>query len=443
MGPINYGVDVPDPTRAFADAFSVGASISDMRAKQELAAQQANRQAVINQGFERLRQPGATAKDYADLAMLLPEPQAKSVRESFGMINADQQQSALTQAGQVFSALKAGRPEVAVGLIDRQIEAKRNSGDEAGAKFLETWRDVSKENPKAAEDYFGFTLSQIPGGDKVLEGAIKLGGERRAAEKAPFELSEAQSKAATAAVKAKFAESEAVVDLEKKGWDVKKIQEDIKIAKQNASIAALNAQIAREGNQIKREENQIKLRELIDKRDTAVREKAGELESARADMDNFLNTTTRILQTPMNVVGSAAGPISARMPTLSQDTADFEALVETLGSQAFMAQIPKMKGTGALSEGEGKKLQASLQNLSLSQSPERLMENVKEAQRLILKARENLANKAGVPNTAPDAPAATSAAPKAAISVTAPNGQVISFPSQAAADEFKKAAGVR
>ena len=64
-------------------------------------------------------------------------------------------------------------------------------------------------------------------------------------------------------------------------------------------------------------------------------------------------------------------------------------MVENLDAQSFMAMIPQMKGTGALSDAEGKKLAASLQNFSLKQSPEQLMSSVKEAQRLMLKARKN------------------------------------------------------
>ena len=44
------------------------------------------------------------------------------------------------------------------------------------------------------------------------------------------------------------------------------------------------------------------------------------------------------------------------------------------------------------------------------------------------------------PGAAPGAPAP---APGAPVSVTAPNGQVLTFPSQQAADAFKKAAGIR
>ena len=118
----------------------------------------------------------------------------------------------------------------------------------------------------------------------------------------------------------------------------------------------------------------------------------------------MLNTADRILKTPIGVIGSAAGPVSSRMPTLSQDTADFEALVETLGSQSFIAQIPNIKGMGALSNAEGEKLQAALQNFSLRQSPERLLENVKEAQRLVMKARKNMTARSGLPETIPDTP---------------------------------------
>ncbi len=175
-GPINYGVDIPDPSQSFLQAFKTGTAITETRMAQEKAQREAEQQQLISQAFQRMRQPGATAKDYADLAMMLPETQAKAVRESFSMINADQQQNALTQAGQVFSAFKSGKPDIAVGLIERQIEAKRNSGDEGGARFLETWRDVAKENPKAAEDYFGFSISQMPGGDKVIDAVVKLQG---------------------------------------------------------------------------------------------------------------------------------------------------------------------------------------------------------------------------------------------------------------------------
>ena len=291
MQPINYGVEIQDPTQSFLSAFQTGAAIQDTRLKQEQQQQQMVNQKLIQEGFAKLRQPGATAADYANLAMVLPETQAKAVRESFGMLSGERQQNALQQSGQVFSAFRAGKPEIAIGLLERQIEAKRNSGDNEGAMFLETWRDVAKENPKATEDYFGFTISQMPGGDKVIESAVKFGGERRAEAQAPSKLREAvaaadkavadattaqatatnapEKAAADAAkatadanaakVKAQYAEKVELAGLEKTGWDVKNLKSQIndRSARLNLDQQTTTATVAEKLSSIQKNLNEL------------------------------------------------------------------------------------------------------------------------------------------------------------------------------------------
>jgi hypothetical protein len=237
MQPINYGVQIQDPTQSFLSAFQTGAAIQDTRLKQEQQQQQVANQKLIQEGFNKLRQPNATAADYANLAMVLPETQAKSVRESFNMLSGERQNAALQQSGQVFSAFRSGKPEIAISLLDRQIEGKRNSGDEEGAKFLETWRDVAKESPKATEDYFGFTISQMPGGDKVIESAVKLGGEIRAQEKAPAELNKAIAEANKAVADATTAQATAANAAEKAAADAAKAKADAEKARVQAQYA--------------------------------------------------------------------------------------------------------------------------------------------------------------------------------------------------------------
>jgi hypothetical protein len=235
--PIDYSVQIADPTQAFLGAFQTGASVQEARLKQEQQQQQLANQKTIQEGFNKLRQPGATAADYANLSMMLPEAQAKAVRESFSMLSGERQQAALQQSGQVFSAFKAGKPEIAIGLLEQQIEGKRNSGDEAGAKFLETWRDVAKVNPQATEDYFGFTISQMPGGDKITEFAIKMGAERRAQAKAPAEQIEAVAKADAAVADAKTKQATAITAPDKEAADAA-------LATANAAKAAVDAKFA-------------------------------------------------------------------------------------------------------------------------------------------------------------------------------------------------------
>jgi len=408
MEPINYLAQVADPFAQATQGLKLGAGMADLQRQQEArAAQQQQAQLAAQEQARFFANPKPTMRDAARFASLLSPEQSKAFLPYMEGISKEQQQNTLKSTGQLLSALQVN-PEVGIARLRESALAARNSGDEEDATLFEQYAEAAADPQRGPAVVFKALAARtagIPGAKEFFENIDKSASTARAEAKAPAELTEAQAKAQSAAVAAKFAESNAVKDLERKGWDITKIQSDMAIAKQNAQIAAMNAATSRESNAIKREENQLRLREMIDKRDTAVREKAAEVESARADMDNFLNTADRILATPKSVIGSAAGPVSARMPTLSQDTADFEALVETLGSQAFMSQIPKMKGAGALSEREGDKLQASLQNLSLKQSPERLVENVKEAQRLILKARSTLSKKSGLPDTIPDTPA--------------------------------------
>jgi len=408
MEPINYLAQVADPFAQATQGLKLGAGMADLQRQQEArAAQQQQAQLAAQEQARFFANPKPTMRDAARFASLLSPEQSKAFLPYMEGITKEQQQNTLKSTGQLLSALQVN-PEVGIARLRESALAARNSGDEEDAALFEQYAEAAADPQRGPAVVFKALAARtagIPGAKEFFENIDKSASTARAEAKAPAELTEAQAKAQSAAVAAKFAESNAVKDLERKGWDITKIQSDMAIAKQNAQIAAMNAATSRESNAIKREENQLRLREMIDKRDTAVREKAAEVESARADMDNFLNTADRILATPKSVIGSAAGPVSARMPTLSQDTADFEALVETLGSQAFMSQIPKMKGAGALSEREGDKLQASLQNLSLKQSPERLIENVKESQRLILKARSTLSKKSGLPDTIPDTPA--------------------------------------
>lgn len=441
-GPINYGVDIPDPSQSFLQAFKTGTAITETRMAQEKAQREAEQQQLISQAFQRLRQPGATAKDYADLAMMLPETQAKAVRESFSMINADQQQNALTQAGQVFSAFKSGKPEIAVGLIERQIEAKRNSGDEGGARFLETWRDVAKENPKAAEDYFGFTISQIPGGDKVIAGAVQLEEDRRKTQLQPFKLRQETADAIVKEAQAKFAP-------EKFGLEIDLTKSQIEQAKaarraQDAAAAKSGAEAARaraEADQMaagiipveKRPEAEGKFRKEYSDQTKGYQEVKSAYGRVLASEDNAVGDLSLIfgymkMLDPGSVVREgefATAQNAAGVPERIQNIYNQVVSGQRLSPsqrQSFKGQAGKLYST------------AQTQEAQVRQGIERIAKGY----------GLNTANIFYTPTeVAPTAPGAPAPAPGAPVSVTAPNGQVLTFPSQQAADAFKKAAGIR
>lgn len=442
MGPINYGAAFgsQDPTQAFMQglqgAMGMRAMLTQQQAQEQAVAaaqakaqQQAQMQADIQSVFG-----GGTADAKAVLGLMGRYPQlSEQYKRVYDGLSQEQQRASVGLVARVGSALRSGQPEVALKVLDEQIEAAKNSGDTQSVSALQAIRKATEIDPS-----FGLTtaysLAAASGeqGQKLAEAWIKEDETRRAQElqgpavaRAGAEAAKAGSEAQTAAVKAKYADSQAILDLQEKGWNIKALEADVDFKRQSARIAAMNAAIAREGNDLKRQELQMKLQDTRTKRDDMVREKASEAESARGNIDNMLNTIQRVLQSPAlnDVVGSwegsvlypnqvaAAANLMNPFASGGDDRADAISLVETLGSQAFLSQLPNIKGMGQLSNVEGDKLQASLQNLTRKQSEKQFRASLNEASRLMTKARKNIGQRLGVPATTPDTPAAPGARP--------------------------------
>jgi hypothetical protein len=97
---------------------------------------------------------------------------------------------------------------------------------------------------------------------------------------------------------------------------------------------------------------------------SAVGRNAAGLESTNATIDKFTNDIDQFLMKPGfdslygNLQGTEVG--KAVTGVLDQDVADARAAVETLGGEAFLASIQKMRGFGQLSNQEGVKVQTAL-----------------------------------------------------------------------------------
>jgi len=420
-GPIDYtrGFAAANPLGGLLEAMQAGATfagIEEQRQARQIAMQQAaarveEERALGEEISGLISNPNPTFADYQRVAIRLPADRANALRANFEAMTRDRQANELAFAGNVLAALNSDSPDVGLNLIRERAAAMRNSGREDQAKGYDTWVSLLERDPAGAKATIGVLVSQLPGADKLLENVGRVQQERRTEQMFPAELERKRSEAQSAAVAARFAESRAIADLQLTNAQILGLADDREIKRQNVQIARLNAQIAAEGNQIRRAELVQKAQDAAEARDRTTRERTAELNAARGNIDNFLNTADRALNTPLNVIGAAAGPVSARIPTVSQATADFEALVETLGAQSFLSQIPNIKGMGQLSNAEGEKLQAALQNLSLRQSPERLTANIREAQRLMLKARRNIEERFGAAPNIPDTPSARTAAP--------------------------------
>jgi hypothetical protein len=413
MDPIDY-------TSAFNGVVSPYASVMQ-GAKDGIALQQLQAEQQAHQAKQ-----AAAQQQQADLQALAANPTSagiaqlsikypglsESFKRSFDILDPQEQRTRLEQAMPVYMALDNNKPEIAAQVLREQAVALRNGGREDQAKAAEAKAKLIEDNPAAAKIGLGGLLAAAIGPDKFAKMAGDIGDERRAQEQAPAELdkkvadaSTAKSEATLKGAQAKNAGQLALLDLQKKGWDIKNIESEIGSRKEQNRIAAMTAALGRETNDLKRQELGLKIQEAQTALSDKVRAKVADAESAATNIDNMLNTIVRVKQHPG--LDSVVGSIQGRLPAvISDENADAIALIDTLGSQAFLSLVPTMKGQGSLSNAEGEKLQAALQNLKRAQSETQFKANLDEAARILTKGRENVSKRYGVPLGNPDTPAA-------------------------------------
>jgi hypothetical protein len=187
--PINYQLNVQSPFEAALSGFKIGATISDIAAQrqaQEIQRQAQEedlkrKQALQTQVQALIQNPNPSARDFTNIAMLLPKNEADSMRANWETLSKDRQENELRFGGQVMSAFSSNQPQIGVQLLKERATAERNAGREQQAKAYETWAQMAEVSPQSAQKTIGIMLAGVPGGDKVLTSSIQ-------ALKAPAEI---------------------------------------------------------------------------------------------------------------------------------------------------------------------------------------------------------------------------------------------------------------
>lgn len=180
--PINYQLNVQSPFEAALSGFKIGATIADVAAqRQQQEAELARRQQLQTQVSALMQNPNPTARDFTNVAMLLPKAEADSMRANWETLSKDRQENELRFGGQVMSAFSTNQPQIGIQLLRERATAERNAGREGQAKAYETWAQMAEVSPQSAQKTIGIMLAGVPGGDKVLTSSIQ-------ALKAPAEI---------------------------------------------------------------------------------------------------------------------------------------------------------------------------------------------------------------------------------------------------------------
>jgi len=178
-------------------------------------------------------------------------------------------QSAVTHGMQVVAALRSPSPDVGVQMLEDRATALENSGRPQDAARFRDIAAQAKKNPAAAANMVGIGLAGLPGARDAFESLGKLGAETRAEEQAPGALRKinadaaaAESEAQTKAITAKYGEQSALLDLQKKGWDIKAVIGNLEFQRESNRIAAMNAAANQAGNGLKQQELELKFKNL-------------------------------------------------------------------------------------------------------------------------------------------------------------------------------------
>jgi hypothetical protein len=166
-------------------------------------------------------------------------------------------------------------------------------------------------------------------------------------------------------------------------------------------LKQLDNQGAAIDRQIARETNQVQLETLKDNRAA----KQVEREQAKADMQAAGESAVGIAQRGMDTVDDILGSdgfesaVGARSPlSFLPGSAAKETfgMIENLQSQIFLNEVEKMKGSGALSDSEGKKLSASIASLDPQMSEKALRRSLGIIKGYFSTAKDKAATQYGI-----------------------------------------------
>lgn len=198
MQPMDYRIQVQSPFEGAIQGVQAGvnlAGVMDKQAEQQRQLElQRQMQTDLGGLAMKVKDGTAGAQDFASTVVKYPQL-SEHFKRGFDMMSADQQQSRLEQATQVFAALNANKHEIAQQLLAEQEAAARNSGNEKDAKAANTLTKLISMSPETATTSSGLMLSSVMGLDKFIATFTGLENEQRAQEKQPFEVATAAATA--------------------------------------------------------------------------------------------------------------------------------------------------------------------------------------------------------------------------------------------------------
>lgn len=170
-------------------------------------------------------------------------------------------------------------------------------------------------------------------------------------------------------------------------------------------IAQMNAALRGANSDVQRQLIEQRIADLQAKAEDKAAQLQSQAQGRVAAFDSALDTLNVIATHPgkKDVVGALTGGVRSMIP--GTDAAGFAAQLETFKAQTFIPQVAALKGMGALSDAEGKKLTAAVGALDPKMKPREFDAQIAKIKADLEAARQRALTMPGMPKT-PAAPAA-------------------------------------
>lgn len=341
-------------------------------------AEKARRLAIQKENDRRTLLSMPTSSNILNYTSLYPEDAAK-LEPSFARIAEEEKTSEFNALIGPYFAAQTDDVDTFKSGIDQRATALEKSEDPVNverAKILRNISALADKNLTNAKLELGGRLAFIRP-EQFKNVTEYMAGGRVAEDIEAQALAKAEFDAKKAAVDAKFAESQAVADLNFKKAQTENYAVMQDIARQNADIARQRLAIDREANQIKKDAMQAELDAKLAQRDQTLRERKAEMDKSLSKIQIAKDVALKILKTPRALRESVHGPASEAMrqayPVATamargQDQQDYINLTDQFFGTVFLEGIEAMKSTGAISEKEGTKAASAATSANRSSS---------------------------------------------------------------------------
>jgi hypothetical protein len=186
--PINYTAGFINPSDSIQQMLQMGGQLAQLGQfrDQRLASQQATEDARISaeqkaardaeiKGLYEQAIANPTWENYNKLAMLDPANSEKIIK-TWGMVDTEQQQTALNESMRIFAGLTSGDPKAGLNLLEERRNAALNAKDEDSAKKYQSMIEMfnsGDKGPGMVAVTFGTTISGMPGGKDAMDAYAK------------------------------------------------------------------------------------------------------------------------------------------------------------------------------------------------------------------------------------------------------------------------------